>query len=228
MFTIQPILRVRSLYMHKRIQLTLTAEKYRSVTRNNCSTRTAKFMIEFIRRINLFKTLSDDRRTLANALVKVSESKLDMSKGFFTRGPTYRGNKNPMLVPKRACRHLRDRDWDPRQVCYSVPQLLPIIFRISRNMRIQDAGPLTLLRSKSNFSSKAITIHITRVIPCLACRQSPSALRSLGMDQKLTLWYKSEYLLLVERTVIPERTQRRWEENVTSKRTSSPYEWRLL
>lgn len=124
----------------------------------------------------------------------------------------------------------RDRDWDPRQVCYSVPQLLPIIFRISRNMRIQDAGPLTLLRSKSNFSSKAITIHITRVIPCLACRQSPSALRSLGMDQKLTLWYKSEYLLLVERTVIPERTQRRWEENanVTSKRTSSPYEWRLL
>ncbi len=96
--------------MHKRIQLTLTAEKYRSVTRNNCSTRTAKFMIEFIRRINLFKTLSDDRRTLANALVKVSETKLDMSKGFFTRGPTYRGNKNPMLVPKRACRHLRETE----------------------------------------------------------------------------------------------------------------------
>ncbi len=188
MFTIQPVLRVRSLYMHKRIQLTLTAEKYRSVTRNNCSTRTAKFMIEFIRRINLFKTLSDDRRTLANALVKVSETKLDMSKGFFTRGPTYRGNKNPMLVPKRACRHLRETEIEIQgQECYSVPQLLPIIFRISRNMRIQDAGPLTLLRSKSNFSSKAITIHITRVIPCLACRQSPSALRSLGMDQKLTL-----------------------------------------
>lgn len=161
-----------------------------------------------------------------------------MSKGFFTRGPTYRGNKNPMLVPKRACRHLRETERlrSTASMFSSVPQLLPIIFRISRNMRIQDAGPLTLLRSKSKFSSKAITIHITRVIPCLACRQSPSALRSLGvgrrMDQKLTLWYKSEYcrhcMLLVERTVITERTQRRWEENAKSKRTSSPYEWRLL
>lgn len=178
--------------MLRRLKLTLTAEKYRSVTRNNWSTRTAKFMIEFIRRINLFKTLSDDRRTLANALVKVSESKLDMSKGFFTRGPTYRGNENPMLVPQHACRHLRERERAIEiQVCYSVSQLLPIIFRISRNMRIQDAGPLTLLRSKSKFSSKAFTIHITKVIPCLACRPSPSALGSLGtgrrMDQKLTL-----------------------------------------
>lgn len=77
----------------------MTAEKYRSVTINNWSTRTAKFMIELIRRITLFKTLSDDRRTLANALVKVSESKLDMSRGFFTRGPTYKGNTNPLVGP---------------------------------------------------------------------------------------------------------------------------------
>jgi len=85
LFQIQPSY---SKCMQRDIKLTLTAEKYRSVTINNWSTPTAKFMIEFIRRITLFKTLSDDRRTLANALVKVSESKLDMSKGFFfTRGP---------------------------------------------------------------------------------------------------------------------------------------------
>lgn len=181
--------------MHRDIKLTLTAEKYRSVTINNWSTRTAKFMIEFIRRITLFKTLSDDRRTLANALVKVSESKLDMSRGFLTRGPTYRCNKKPMLVPQHACRHLRDREIHGK--CYNVSQLLPIIFRISRNMRIQDAGPLTLLRSRSIFSSKAITIHITKVIPCLACRPSPSALGSLGkgrrMDKELTRRYKFQY-----------------------------------
>lgn len=52
-------------------------------------------------------------------------------------------------------------------------------------MRIQDAGPLTLLRSKSNFSSKAITIHITEVIPCLDCHPSPSALGSLVKGRRM-------------------------------------------
>lgn len=222
--------------MHRRIKLTLTAEKYRSVTRNNWSTRTAKFMIEFIRRINLFKTLSDDRRTLANALVKVSASKLDMSKGFFarpigaTRIPCWSHNTHADTWESE-----RERAWGPRQVRSSVSQLLPIIFRISRNMRIQDAGPLTLLRSKSEFSSKAITIHITKVIPCLACRPSPSALGSLGTQNGsethslIQIWVSCRHcMLLAERTVIPERAQRRWRENAKSKRTSSPYEWTLL
>lgn len=151
-------------------------------------------MIEFIRRKNLLKTLSDDRRTLANALVKVSESKFDMSGVlFFKRGPSYRGNKKPMLVPKHTC----GRDTRVRKPSNCVSQLLPMIFRISRNMKIQDAVLLTLLRRQAIFSSKVITIHITKVIPCLSRHQSPSALGSLGKRHRLEkknlslvqLWY---------------------------------------
>lgn len=46
-------------------------------------------------------------------------------------------------------------------------QLLPMIFRISRNTRIQDAQPVTFFRSRSLFSCREITIRITKIIPCL-------------------------------------------------------------
>lgn len=111
----------------------------------------------------------------------------------------------------------------------SVSQLLPIIFRISRKMRIQDAGPLTLLRKKAIFSPEVVTIHITKVIPCLACHPSPSALGSLGKSRKITLWCNFEpchSTVLLGRTVIPIAKQRRWREsaseNAISERTSSP------
>lgn len=42
-----------------------------------------------------------------------------------------------------------------------------MIFKISRNTRIQDAQPVTFFRSRSLFSCKEITIRITKIIPCL-------------------------------------------------------------
>lgn len=54
-------------------------------------------------------------------------------------------------------------------------QLLPIIFKISRNIRIQDAYLFTLFWSRPLFSSNEIAIHITGLIPYLVCKQSPNA-----------------------------------------------------
>lgn len=42
-------------------------------------------------------------------------------------------------------------------------QLLPMIFKISRNVRSHDANPLTWSRRRLSFCSNALTIHITEV-----------------------------------------------------------------
>lgn len=57
---------------------------------------------------------------------------------------------------------------------FFLSQLLPIIFKISRNTRTQDAKRLTLFRSKSLFSCNGIAIHITEIIPCLLSQPSSS------------------------------------------------------
>lgn len=52
-------------------------------------------------------------------------------------------------------------------------QLLPMIFKISRNTRIQEAQRLTSFRGRS-WLSWGVAIHITRIIPYLLGRSSPS------------------------------------------------------
>lgn len=47
-----------------------------------------------------------------------------------------------------------------------------MIFKISRNTRIQDAQRLTLFRSRPLFSWQGVAIHITKIIPCLLLQVS--------------------------------------------------------
>lgn len=49
-----------------------------------------------------------------------------------------------------------------------------MLFKISRNTKIQDAQRLTLFRSRPLFSCQAVALHITKIIPCLLRQRSSS------------------------------------------------------
>lgn len=91
----------------------------------------------------------------------------------YTRGPAKTSLKGQEVVKTNPC---WSQGYNPSRVNYFffLSQLLPIIFKISRNTRIQDAQRLTLFRSRSLFSCKGVAIHITEIIPCLLSQASPS------------------------------------------------------
>lgn len=91
----------------------------------------------------------------------------------YTRGPAKTSLKGQEVVKANPC---WSQGYNPSRVNYFffLSQLLPIIFKISRNTRIQDAQRLTLFRSRSLFSCKGVAIHITEIIPCLLSQASPS------------------------------------------------------
>lgn len=94
----------------------------------------------------------------------------------YTRGPAKTSLKRQEVVKANPC---WSQGYNPSRVnffffFFFLSQLLPIIFKISRNTRIQDAQRLTLFRSRPLFSCKGVAIHITEIIPCLLSQPSPS------------------------------------------------------
>lgn len=183
-------------------------------------------MIEFIRRKNLFKILSDDRRTLANALVKVSESKLDMSGTFFKRRPSYRGNKNPMLVPQHTCG--RDtRESKPKQKRLST--VADYFQDIQKN---ENPGRRSshIVEKEGNFLPQGCYNPHHKSNPMLGLPPVSKCVGFIGKEQKdhslVQLSEPCHCTVLLGRAVIPIATQRNRREsareNALSKRTSSP------
>lgn len=92
-----------------------------------------------------------------------------------TSGPAKTSlNKGQGVVKANPCwSRCRGRSIKSFAHNFFLSQLLPMIFKISRNTRIQDPQRLTLFRSRPLFSCKGIAINITKIIPCLS-QPSPS------------------------------------------------------
>ena len=163
------------------LQLTLTADS----VKNNSVKLSIKFMVlgESKSKKNRQPSLWNPKRTNSGDLSS------NNNKYNNTSGPAktclHEGQggvmANPCWSRGRSIQSFA-HNFSPFSFCFAVVvpsfffflQLLPMIFRISRNTRIQDAERLTFFRSRPLFSCKAIAIHITKIIPCLLRQPSPS------------------------------------------------------